>query len=222
MRLLLVRHGNTFEAGQTPVRVGANEDMPLTAAGEGQAHALADALKKTSIRPGLFVCGPLKRTQRHTEILMTDLGASETAEVDPRLTEIDYGPWGGLSDPEIIDRFGPAAARELDAWEKESRWPTETAQWLPGADTVRRDIKNLTADLSARLGADDTALICSSNGILRYFLDLTSEGLAGHQAAGNAKMATGAASLLDITNGHVRIRFWNVKAGTALPDAQER
>lgn len=221
MRLLLVRHGNTFEAGQTPVRVGANEDMPLTTAGEDQAHALAGALKKTTIRPGLFVCGPLKRTRRHTDILMADLAASGTAEIDPRLTEIDYGPWGGLSDPEIIDRFGPQAARELDAWEKESRWPTETAQWMPGADTVRRDIKNLTTDLSARLGTNDTALVCSSNGILRYFLDLTPEGLAGHQAAGNAKMATGAVSLLDVVDGHGRILFWNIKAGMVLPDADE-
>jgi broad specificity phosphatase PhoE len=218
MKLLLVRHGNTFETDQTPVRVGANEDMPLTAAGEGQARALAAELKKAGIRPGLFVCGPLKRTRRHTAILMADLDAPGTAEIDPRLTEIDYGPWGGLSDQDIVARFGPAARLELDAWEKESRWPTESVQWLPGAETVRRNITDLTAGLSARLGADETALVCSSNGILRYFLDLTPEGLAGHQAAGKAKMATGAASQLDVAGKDVRVQFWNIKAGMPLPD----
>jgi len=218
MKLLLVRHGNTFEAGETPVRVGANEDMPLTATGEDQAHALAARLQAAAIRPALFVCGPLKRTRRHTEIVMADLGAEGTAEIDPRLTEIDYGPWGGLSDADIVARFGPAAARELDAWEKESRWPTETAQWMPGAETVTRNLRDLTAELTGRLGANETALVCSSNGILRYFLALTPEGLAGHQAAGKAKIATGAASLLDVTDGDARILFWNVKAGMRLPD----
>ena len=220
MKLLLVRHGNTFETGETPVRVGANEDMPLTAAGEDQAHALAAQLKASDIRPDLFVCGPLKRTRRHTEIVMTALGAEGSAEIDPRLTEIDYGPWGGLSDADIVARFGPAAARELAARENESRWPTETARWMPGAETVTRNLRNLTAELAGRLGADETALICSSNGILRYFLDLTPEGLAGHQAAGKAKMATGAASLLDVTDGEARILFWNVKAGMRLPDSR--
>ncbi len=217
MKLLLVRHGNTFETGETPVRVGANEDLPLTAAGEDQARALATELKGAAIRPTLFVCGPLKRTRRHVEIVMADIAASGAAETDRRLTEIDYGAWGGLSDQDIVARFGPAAARELNAWEKESRWPTETARWMPGAETVTRNLRNLTAELADRLGADETVLICSSNGILRYFLALTPEGLAGHQAAGKAKMATGAASLLDVTDNDVRVLFWNIKAGTPLP-----
>ena len=202
MKLLLVRHGNTFEAGEMPVRVGANEDLPLTATGEGQAHALASQLKASAMCSDLFVCGPLKRTRRHTEIVMADL---------------DYGPWGGMSDGDIVARFGPAAARELEAWEKESRWPTETAHWMPGAATVTRNLRDLSAELETRLGADGTALVCSSNGILRYFLELTPEGLAGHQATGKAKMATGAASLLDVTDGEGRVLFWNVAAGAPLP-----
>ncbi|MEP2812848.1 MAG: histidine phosphatase family protein, partial [Alphaproteobacteria bacterium] len=186
---------------------------------EDQAHALAAQLKASAIRPDLFVCGPLKRTRRHTEIVMADLAAPGAAEIDPRLTEIDYGAWGGMSDGDIVARFGPAAARELDAWEKESRWPTESTQWMPGAETVMRNLRNLTAELAARLDTDATALVCSSNGILRYFLEFTPDGLAGHQAAGKAKMATGAASLLDIVDGKTRVLFWNVKAGMRLPDA---
>jgi probable phosphoglycerate mutase len=40
-RLILIRHGNTFEAGQKAVWVGARSDLPLTMAGEAQAHAAA-------------------------------------------------------------------------------------------------------------------------------------------------------------------------------------
>ena len=221
MKLLLVRHGNTFEAGETPVRVGANEDLPLTAAGENQAHALASQLKASAIRPDLFVCGPLKRTRRHTEIVIADIAAPGAAEIDPRLTEIDYGAWGGMSDSDIIARFGPAAARELEAWEKESRWPTESARWMPGAETVMRNLRGLTAELEARMDADETALVCSSNGIMRYFLELTRDGLTGHQAAGKAKMATGAVSMLDVTDGAARVLFWNVAAGAPLPDGNQ-
>ncbi|PIW26312.1 MAG: histidine phosphatase family protein [Rhodospirillales bacterium CG15_BIG_FIL_POST_REV_8_21_14_020_66_15] len=217
MKLLLVRHGNTFEAGETPVRVGANEDMPLTAAGEAQAHALAASLKEAAIRPDVFVTGPLRRTRRHTEILMMGLGVAGAAETDPRLTEIDYGPWGGLSDTEIVARFGPAAARELNAWEKESRWPSETATWSPGAAAVADNVKNLCRELEARLGPEGLALVCSSNGILRYFLELTPEGLAGHQSQARAKMSTGAMSMLDMADGIARVLFWNAKAGTSLP-----
>ncbi|MDT8287890.1 MAG: histidine phosphatase family protein [Elusimicrobiales bacterium] len=217
MKLLLVRHGNTFAAGETPVRVGANEDLPLTAEGEAQARAFAAALRESGLRPDVFVTGPLKRTRRHTEIIMAELGTSGAAEIDPRLTEIDYGPWGGLSDAEIVARFGPVAARELEAWEKESRWPAETARWAPGAETVTRNIAALKAELAARLGADGTALICSSNGILRYFLELAPGGLAAAQARGQAKMATGAASLLRVADDTVRVLFWNARAGTRLP-----
>ena len=37
IRLILVRHGNTFEAGQKCVKVGSKTDMPLTAQGLRQA-----------------------------------------------------------------------------------------------------------------------------------------------------------------------------------------
>lgn len=217
MKLLLVRHGNTFEAGQTPVRVGANEDLPLTSAGEDQARALAAVLKESGVLPDIFVTGPLERTRRHAEIIIESLGAGGGAEIDRRLTEIDYGPWGGLSDADIVSRFGPAAARELNAWEKESRWPTETARWAPGADAVARDVAALTAELDARLNGEGTALVCSSNGILRYFLELAPGGLAAAQQNGRAKMATGAASLLELADGQARVLFWNVAPGAPLP-----
>ena len=218
MKLLLVRHGNTFAAGETPVRVGANEDLPLTPEGEAQAAALADVLKDAGITPDLCVTGPLQRTRRHIEIIMRDLGVAGTAEVDSRLMEIDYGAWGGLSDAEIVDRFGPVAARELAAWETESRWPSETVTWAPGADAVRTATAALAGELAGRLAEDGIALVCSSNGILRYFLDLVPGGLPKAQSEGRAKMSTGAASVLRLDAGGIaaEVVAWNVKAGQPI------
>lgn len=217
MRLYLVRHGNTFEAGETPVRVGANEDLPLTREGEAQARRLGEVLNDAGVVLDTAVTGPLQRTRRHAEIVLECLGSGLSPAIDVRLKEIDYGVWGGLSDEEIVRRFGPRAADELAAWERDSRWPTETAEWRPGAATVRANLRALTAELEATLGEAGTALVCSSNGILRYFLELTPGGLAEAQTTGRAKMGTGAVSMLDVRDGSARVAFWNLKAGTALP-----
>ncbi|MGA3882329.1 histidine phosphatase family protein, partial [Bacillus pumilus] len=37
---VIVRHGNTFAAGEPPRRIGARTDLPLTAQGQAQAEAL--------------------------------------------------------------------------------------------------------------------------------------------------------------------------------------
>ena len=39
-QLLIVRHGNTFETGETPRRVGLRTDLPLSSSGRKQANAL--------------------------------------------------------------------------------------------------------------------------------------------------------------------------------------
>ena len=36
-RLIIARHGNTFDAGDIPTRVGRRTDLPLVASGEAQA-----------------------------------------------------------------------------------------------------------------------------------------------------------------------------------------
>ncbi len=217
MKLLLVRHGNTFEAGETPVRVGAKEDLALTAAGEVQARALADQMTATGLLPDAYVTGPLQRTRRHCELIAEALNGGPPV-VDDRLTEIDYGPWGGLSDAEISIRFGPGATAELDAWNRESRWPRDTVTWRPDPETISKGIRALTMELERRLAPDGIALICSSNGVLRYALEMTDPGLAGHLKEGRAKMATGAASLLEVRDGRATVLFWNTKAGKPLSE----
>jgi len=40
-QLFIVRHGNTFDPGDTVTRVGARTDLPLSSSGRAQADALA-------------------------------------------------------------------------------------------------------------------------------------------------------------------------------------
>lgn len=51
IRLILVRHGNTFDAGQTPTQVGARTDLSLTDQGRNQAHYFARYLASEQIQP---------------------------------------------------------------------------------------------------------------------------------------------------------------------------
>ena len=44
--LIIARHGNTFNPGDTPTRVGKHTDMPLVEKGEAQGRALGRYLKE--------------------------------------------------------------------------------------------------------------------------------------------------------------------------------
>jgi broad specificity phosphatase PhoE len=63
MQLILARHGNTFESNETPTWVGAQNDLPLTAAGLKQAKNLALYIKNNNIKLDAVYCGPLRRTR---------------------------------------------------------------------------------------------------------------------------------------------------------------
>lgn len=112
-RLILVRHGNTFDAHQVPVQIGARTDLPLTEMGRRQIEETANYLQLEGFKPDLIYAGPLKRQEESGRILSQKLGAPLLAE--PALVELDYGPWEGLSAKEI------------------SRlWPKESAEWAEG------------------------------------------------------------------------------------------
>ena len=96
-RILLARHGNTFGPGDTPVWVGAKEDLPLVESGEAQARALGEALAEAGLTPSRIICGPLKRTRRAAGVVAELTGYSGSETIDERLKEIDYGSWGGKS-----------------------------------------------------------------------------------------------------------------------------
>ena len=200
-RILLARHGNTFGPGDTPVWVGAKEDLPLVESGEAQARALGEALKAAGVTPARLICGPLKRTRRAAEIVAGLTGFAGQTEIDPRLTEIDYGSWGGKSNDEIVAEFGQEA---LDCWDKRHTRP-DGVDWSPSDAELKANALAAMADAASSQGL---ALVITSNGILRYM----HAALSGDD--GNAKVKTGhlcAAELGGTTGSRL---FWNEK-----PDA---
>jgi broad specificity phosphatase PhoE len=200
-RLLLVRHGNTFEDGVTPTRVGMRSDLPLTAKGVLQATQFADAARGAGLALGPFISGPLQRTR-----VFLSHGFGITPRLDDRLREIDYGDWEGLTDAEISARVGPVM---LESWNKNCVWP-EGQNWVPSPAILFEGAASLVRELGA--GAPGIVpVLCSSQGVLRYFAKLDGAFFA------QAKLGVGTGSCCGVSldaNG-LRVDFWNDK-----PDSQ--
>ncbi|WP_164760045.1 histidine phosphatase family protein [Mesorhizobium sp. M5C.F.Ca.IN.020.29.1.1] len=199
MKLILSRHGNTFEPGDKIVWVGRRTDLPLTREGRRQAQHLGNTLCQSGVRPGGLYCGPLRRTREYAQIIAERIGGASLPIVDPSLAEIDYGVWEGFSSQEIIDQFG---GEELDAWERSGAWP-ESPGWSPSEAALAHGVTTFVGQLARTQGEDSAVLAVTSNGVLRYFLRLAGSTL-------NGKVATGHICILDVLQGNCRIDAWNI------------
>lgn len=97
--IVVVRHGET-EWSRTGKHTGRS-DVPLTAAGERQATALAKTLADRQFR--LVLTSPLLRARRTAE-----LAGFSAATPDADLVEWDYGQYDGQTTAQISDRLGRA------------------------------------------------------------------------------------------------------------------
>jgi len=201
--LFLARHGNTFGPGDRIVWVGAKEDLPLVKSGEAQAARLGESLREHSVLPATIVSGPLKRTRRAAEIIKAITAADVPINIDTRLTEIDYGKWGGKTDDEITSVFGADA---ISDWRDRHIRP-DNADWRPDEATLKSNAMSVLADMTSKTGP---SLVITSNGILRYF----------HAAIGfdgDAKVKTGHVCAARYEDGQWKPIIWNLPPD-ALPE----
>jgi len=122
MRLYYVRHGLTDwnSAG----RLQGRRDVPLNARGRVQAAECGDILRDLLAGDRLAAadCGyassPLVRARETMDILRPTLGLPPDGyAVEPRLAEISFGEWEGLTYAEVMRRDPDIVAkRESDKW----------------------------------------------------------------------------------------------------------
>jgi probable phosphoglycerate mutase len=205
MLLLLARHGNTFEPGETATWAGARTDLPLTEKGREQAAALATGLTPAQARIVRIVSGPLLRTRQHAAIVACRLSLKDAVEIDERLCEIDYGAWEGKSSEEICAAGGET---ELNAWDRHGVWPSAPG-WSPPEDAIATNVADIARGLAAALSREDAALIVTSNGILRFFLKLVPGAFDAKAAEGALKVATGNCCALSLEEEAWRVECWN-------------
>lgn len=211
MHLILSRHGNTFKPEDKPFFVGSGQDLPLVASGLQQANALAEALSKAKISPAAIYTGPLLRTNSYGKMIKDYLKLSIEVVVDKRLNELDYGDWGGLSDDQIVERFGK---EKFDDWAQRSIWP-EGCAWGDKEENVMEAVQSFAYELTERHEKHDTVLVISSNGRLRYFLTLLVGKFAEMKKAGKFKVGTGKICLLE-WDGAFKLNGWNLDPAQAF------
>ena len=120
--LYYIRHGETD--WNVEGRLQGGHDIPLNAVGRKQAAACAAIMRELMAvdrrNPDNcdHVASPLGRARETMELLRASLGLPcDAYRVDPRLREIGFGEWEGLTLREVRARDARALAeRERDKW----------------------------------------------------------------------------------------------------------
>lgn len=158
MRLLLVRHGETDLNAQR--RFQGRLDAPLNAQGWAQAQALPGCLALEPIQ--VAYVSDLQRAQQTLALALA--GRDVTVMVDPRLREINFGAWEGLTYADIQAQDGAALA----AWEADMLHHAP-----PGGETLRQfawRVEAALAEMQARHVDGETVLVVAHGGVLQLML----------------------------------------------------
>ncbi len=196
--LILARHGNTFDPGDKVVWVGSGSDLPLVAKGRDQAHAAARRLQEMCLLPSRVWAASLKRTSEFASIVCDDLKLSPPM-IDSRLNEIHYGRWEGATTEEISAE--PERAQALELWQQADIWP-DCLGWRTTQAEVMANLAAVFSDIA--LGRDDeTVMIVSSNGILRFV-----PRFLGIDGSRSYRLKTGAMGAVEQSTEGWRLLFW--------------
>ena len=193
----IVRHGNTFDAGQHARRIGARTDLPLVASGFDQADALGGKFAEQGLTFDRALAAPLRRTRSTIDRILARQSQAPVVESVDWLTEIDHGPDEGQIDSRVVARIGHDA---LAAWDGDARAPDG---WIVDADRRIQGWRGLWKTDRGRV------LIVTSNGAARFAL-LSDEGLRS-QASGlpSLKLRTGAYGSIVRAQGELRLLTWD-------------
>ena len=117
--IYLTRHGETQYNRQN--RFNGRTDSPLTELGVAEAHRQGRALSGVIDDTGdalRIVSSPLGRALHTAEIIRDQMRwACQAIETDPRLTEISFGEWEGLTIEQIKHRYpGEWERRHQNMW----------------------------------------------------------------------------------------------------------
>jgi len=161
--LFIIRHGQTDWNAER--RFQGQRDTPLNDLGRDQAKRNGEALAEldaiTSLR---FVSSPLARARETMEILRAAIDLPpEDYETDPRLAELSYGAWEGMTLHEISTAHTQEwNARETDKWHTP---PPGGESYADGEIRARAFLEDMSKD----------TLIVAHGGMQRVFRALLEE-----------------------------------------------
>ncbi|MGA8113211.1 MAG: histidine phosphatase family protein [Actinocatenispora sp.] len=149
-RLLLCRHGQTLWNAAN--RIQGQHDIDLDDLGRAQAEQAATLLADE--RPDALVASDLRRAWDTAAAIGAATGLS--ARADPRLREIAYGDWEGLTGDEVEARYP----------EEYLRWKSGQQVRVSGVEDLNQVVKRMVEGLSAAadLAPDGTVVVVGHGG----------------------------------------------------------
>ena len=203
--LLIARHGNTFDPGDTLVRVGLKTDLPLSLSGRIQAQKLGKYFLDNNTQLAAVYTSTLKRTIETATVALDNAKINCNIFQDHIFDEIDYGPDEAKTEEEVIARIGSEA---LQSWDTDAIVPRG---WLIDPKLVISNWINFAKTIHQQF-PEQTVLVITSNGIARFAPYLTGN-FAQFANEHNIKLSTGAlCSLTNNTNNdNWHVDFWNIK-----------
>jgi probable phosphoglycerate mutase len=203
--LIIIRHGNTFNPGETPRRIGARTDIPLVPSGRKQAAQIGKYLRRNRLVPDIVYSSDLKRTQETAELALLEANINIGIHKLGIFNEIDYGPDENLPEEEVIARIGSQA---IEDWNTSAKVP-------PGWNVIPQKIianwqefaNELTRNYSGK-----TVLVVTSNGIARFAPHILDEaGFENFLSEYKLKISTGAICIFSNDGTRWSLEHWNLK-----------
>ncbi len=157
-RLILIRHGET--EWNLERRFTTRTDVELSEVGLAQAARAADALAALAI--DRIYSSPLRRALRTAELIAARQATECPVTTDPRLVEIDAGPFEGHTEQELSG--GPLAADF-------ARWHTDgTPEFPDGCEPFDAALSRASGFLEEHDGEPGTTLLVTHGSLARLIV----------------------------------------------------
>ncbi len=201
--LIIARHGNTFEKGQPPTRVGGRTDLPLVESGEEQARKIGRFLSATATYPDVIYASKLERTLQTAKLALKEAKYTEPVYALDIFNEIDYGPDENKTEEDVIARIGKQAIAD---WDEHAKVPDG---WLVDPDQIIKNWLDFGEHITKE-DEGDVVMVVTSNGIARFAPHLTGN-FEGFRKENDIKISTGALCILHHDGKVWTIKGWNIK-----------
>ena len=230
--LIIVRHGNTFNADDTPTRVGTLTDLPLVESGQEQARKIGAWLKDKELYPEIVYSSQLQRTKQTAEIAVQALGYKQPIFPLAIFNEIDYGVDENQTEDKVIARIGEQAIKDWDEkaivpqgwkfnpqecienWQNFAKQhistPITSQRTLGSSDNLQKIPDQIWDVAEGDLNAEEIIMVVTSNGIARFAPHLT-ENFEEFARNHKIKLSTGALGILKFENDKWTITEWGIR-----------
>jgi alpha-ribazole phosphatase len=187
IRLFLVPHAET--AWNASGRYQGQTDVPLSERGRQQALQLANRLASRTL--DIVYASDLSRARETAVAIAQPHGL--LVRTDPRLRELNFGAWEGLTYPQIQQQD----PQSLGAWEAEGE-----SESPPGGENLMdlaRRVRSFLDDIEKHAGGSNrTGVVVAHRGSLRVLLCL----VLGLRPSAHWQFRLDIASLSELAQGH--------------------